>query len=385
MIYFQTIILIFAVLYAFFCFFAFYGLIIGNKQGHPIHLKNAANFPFVSLLIPVKNEARTLPDLFECLSAQNYPEEKMEIIVIDDASDDNTADIVSLWKTKIPSITLVPSYDRLSVPISGKKGAILAGLKCARGQIILTTDADCTMGPGWINSMAAQFTGNTGLVAGRTHFRSTSERSLIDKLEAVDFLSIISTAAGLITAGKPVTCNASNLAYIRQAFDEADGYNGMENLVSGDDDLLLQKISRSKQYRIRFNFDPESFVFTTPVGSIRKFIEQRSRWASKIPNYPNLWNIAGLALVYSYFVLLFVSIPLFIIGFLPWETFFLAWSLKVIPDGFIIITGASLFNRRDLIRYYPLAELLHVPYILSVVPAGLCGFFIWKGTRGRTR
>ena len=376
------IILLFAfgALYAAFSAVAIAGLIRGGR--HPsFPEKPQGTLPYVTVLVPAKNEEQSIGELLECLQRQDFPGNKLEIIVIDDDSTDGTTAVVRKLMRKNPAVKLLSRKDITTSEFSGKKGALLAGLDRARGEIILTTDADCVMGPEWVRGMVLQFNDGVGFVAGRTHFKKKTETSLRQKLESVEFLGIISAAAGLMEMGWPVTCNASNLGYLKRAFNEAGGYGELSRVLSGDDDLLLQKVALDRQYRIRFSFDPRTFVYTEPTDSLKEFLRQRVRWASKILHYPNRLSILGLASVYLYFILLILAVPITFFGIVPMKFILGAWLLKIVPDGMIIARGGSLFGRRDLILYYPLAEFFHILYILLVVPAGFFGFFQWKGLK----
>ena len=124
-------------------------------------------YPFVSIIIPSRNEFKNIINCLECLKNQSYPPDKFEIIPVNDASEDGTDKILNQMAENDPHIQPV------HIPVSkrknqGKLNAIDMGIQHARGEIIITTDADIWMEPNWMGHMVKGFDNNTGLIIGMT-------------------------------------------------------------------------------------------------------------------------------------------------------------------------------------------------------------------------
>ena len=204
--------------------------------------------PSVSVIVPARNEADNISQLLDDLIAQDYPPDCMEIVVVDDESDDGTDAVVNRYVAGDTRIIQASTRNSES-PYSHKKRAIHEGILRSSGEIICTVDADCRVKSGWLRGMIRRFMPDVDMVAGEIDVQGTT---LIGWLEELEFTGIQTMAAGLMNAGFPVTCNGGNLAYRRRAFDEAGGFSGIGDLVSGDDDLLMQKIMTLRRGNVVF-------------------------------------------------------------------------------------------------------------------------------------
>src|SRR5690606_19819671 len=153
-----------------------------------------------------------------------------------------------------------------------------AGVHRARGEIIVTTDADCRVGPHWIESMTASFEPHVKLVSGGV--RLGPAISVTAQLQAAEFASLIGVGASTIGLGHPVMCNGANMAFRRDAFLEVGGYSGNDHIASGDDVFLLQKIHHRYPGSVVFCPYPDAVVETSAVPW-RQFVNQRIRWGAK--------------------------------------------------------------------------------------------------------
>ncbi|NVM04905.1 MAG: glycosyltransferase, partial [Candidatus Helarchaeota archaeon] len=234
--------------------------------------------PFISVVIAIRNEEKHIKNCLSDLSKQSYPNDRFEIILVDDYSEDNTCKIIKEFQKNVNNIILLEIRER-EEKFSPKKYALNEGIKKSRGEIILTTDADCRLQPNWIESMVKTFTPDCGMVAG---FSQISEKNKIDSvftgIQAVDFLSMMSAAGGAISLGFPLAASGQNLAFRKETFYKVGGFSKIKHMISGDDILLLQLIK--KYDKINFSSNKESFVTTYPAKSLKEFFSQRARWAS---------------------------------------------------------------------------------------------------------
>ncbi len=329
----------------------------------------------VSIIIPARNEAKNITTCLNSLLKQTYPAEFIQIIVIDDHSTDQTAQIVQSFSERDNRIRLL-SADPREPGKSPKKMAIKKGIEFSRNEFIFTIDADCEVTPEWLTKMVRYFEADVGVVVGPVSYHH--EKNLFQKLQSLEFLGLVIAGAGSIGMNRPIIANGANLAYRKMAFHDVGGFTSFENIASGDDDLLVQKIAHATKWKIRFAADHQARVRTHSAETIRQFLNQRARWASKSLIYPNFGLKLVLILIYLFYGFLFLAglfislkllTPIFVsIGFLS----------KIIIDFFIMIKGCNILKRKDLLSYFLLTEILQIPYILYAGAAGVLGNFHWK-------
>jgi cellulose synthase/poly-beta-1,6-N-acetylglucosamine synthase-like glycosyltransferase len=339
--------------------------------------------PTVTLLIAARNEELRIRKVLECLEVQDYPQDKLEIVVVDDRSEDGTAGILAEYAAKLPGRFHFLSLTETASGFSPKKYALSQGLRLAKGEIIVTTDADCIMSPAWISTLVKEFSPGTGLVSGLTTYYD-SGTGMGQGVQDLEFFSYAVVAAALIGLKFPVNGNANNLAYRREVYDEVAGFASHGGIVSGDDDFLIQSIHKGGKWEIRYAVSRDSQVQTEPPVDLRQFWEQRKRWASKCSLYEPK-QTAFLACIFAYYA----AIPICLIGglFQPiWLYAGLAsWFIKTGADWVVMRRAAALFAKRPLMRWFVPTALLHIPLILAAVVAGSFGEFTWKGQKHRRK
>lgn len=333
------------------------------------------NGSFVTVLIPFRNESENILNSLRCVTQQSYPAGKYEVIYVNDSStDDSLEKIMNASKPENVRVLSVPEGFHTS---AHKKRAIRFGLEHARGEIIVSTDCDCLMGKEWLKSILECFDENTAFVSAPVDFIDHS--TLSGRLQRLEFAGLILAGAGLIGAGTPTICNAANLAYRKRVFYEVGGFDDNIQLSSGDDEIFMQKIAANTSYDIRYCMNTESVVTTWPSNSLDHFYQQRKRWASK-----GLFYLDKLLVLKLFFIFLFyLSIPVqLLLAVFYSGTFFatLALSLlvKFAVEFMIMNMGRKYLFGKGLLRYFPLAELLHIPYIIIAGISGAFGNFRWK-------
>lgn len=329
----------------------------------------------VSIIVPFRNEEKNIVNTHLSLTSQNYPQEKFEIVFVDDASDDNSLEILSsLPKKENVSVYSVPKDYSTN---AHKKRAIRFGIEQSRGEIIVTTDADCIHQKAWLKNLLKFMDEKTGFVSGPVEFISDS--SLFSRMQRLEFAGLVITGAGLIGSGNPIICNAANIAYRKKVFDEVGGFTYQMSLSSGDDELLMQKIHRDTDYKIKFALDKNAIVSTETNPTIKDFYHQRKRWASKGLFYGDSFLLTKLVLIFLFYLSLLVQ-P--ILGFLISAKFFLtfifSFLIKLSAEYLVLNKGTSLLFDSKILKPFLITELLQVPYILVSGFMGMFGNFVWK-------
>ncbi|MBN2354771.1 glycosyltransferase [candidate division KSB1 bacterium] len=336
----------------------------------------------VSVVIAARNEERHIGYILKDLVRQSYPKNLYEIIIANDGSDDRTSKIVLEYASKHPQVKLL-TIGECPHQFSPKKFAIETAVRHASGEIIMATDADCRVGPKWIEAMVRYFTPRVGFVIGFSQFGRRGQRqNLIERLQAFDFLTLMGVASASCNLGLPLAASGQNLAYRRDAFLSVNGYRRIAHRTSGDDVLLLQLIRRGTPCDIVFANNPLTFASSEAQPTLRQFINQRKRWASNgsFQLFLNIPFFLYLLLVYLYNVVLLFAIVLSLL-FSFSIILFLCIILKALSEGLIAGISSIRFNRTDLMKYFPLWFIIQIPYVSLIGIMGTFGNFSWKGRK----
>ena len=342
------------------------------------HNNNTGIKEFVSIIIPFRNEEENILKNLNSVENQDYPTAKLEVIYVNDNSTDDTLKILTenISSENIKVISVPESYS----PNAHKKKAVRFGIENAKGDIIVTTDADCFFNSDWLTSLLNSFDDQTGFVSGPVEFDDNG--SFFSKLQKLEFAGLIITGAGLIGSGKPTICNAANTAYRKNVYEQVNGFADQMNLSSGDDELLMQKIAKDTNYRVKFSLNKNSIVKTPANNSLSSFYQQRKRWASKGLFYRSKALVAILIMIYLFYLSLVVQPILALTVSVNYIIIFaISLVLKIIIEYLILKKGKKiLFNNLSL-KSFLFAELFQVPYIIIAGISGAFGNYKWKGRK----
>ena len=355
-------------LYVLFMLYFLSGLIRLRKT--PI-VKNSKELT-VSVIVAARNEEKNIGDLLEDLSQQTYQREKLQIIIADDRSTDNTWEIINNYIKKSDNFTGV-KISKLSTTMTPKKHALTKAIEKSSGEIIISTDADCRVPNTWIESIVETFDEETGVVIGYSKIDVNPE-CFFFHYQSIDFLSLMTANAGTLGWGNAWTGSGQNIAYRRSDFDKINGFNPVSDKISGDDFYLVQAIS--KITKVKYNTNPNGFVQTKPSANIGKFVSQRIRWAS---NTKKLFNT-------DYFFLLFLFINLFTNTILLlalllkpyWQFLPMLFGIKFLFDTVVLFYGSKLFKTKIKISTYLVWSLLQPIYTPILGIFSMVGKFRWK-------
>jgi cellulose synthase/poly-beta-1,6-N-acetylglucosamine synthase-like glycosyltransferase len=333
--------------------------------------------PSVSVLIAARNEEKSIQKTLDGVLQQDY-QGYWDVWVADDRSTDRTSEILAEYKTEYPEKIHVITIENVLKGQSAKKNAISKMIAACESEILLLTDADCTVQPTWISGMIREFEPGIELVVGNSYLElPPHSHSALLMMQAIEVLSYrIAGTAGL-AMNTPITSTGNNLAYRRSLFMDVKGFEGVSHILSGDDDLLVQKIANHFPWKARYCIAPETFVKTTGKETFKELWEQRKRWASKTIYYsPRI--VFLLSMVFTFLMTLCIGS---ILSFLSWKIFLatvIAFIIKVIGDMFVIIRGLRIFNQQQLLKWFFPVEFIHAPFIVLAVLFGTAGKFQWK-------
>ena len=331
---------------------------------------------FLSVIVPARNEEKNIGFLLNALSQQTYPEDLFEIIVVDDFSDDKTAESVKSF-----SITnLVLIQPGVSSELSSKKRSIEAGITKAKGECIITTDADCIPTKNWLQAINHFYVENdAAFIAAPVKF--SHNNSLLQLFQSLDFLTLQGITAASVSANFHTMCNGANLAYKKKAFENVNGFQGIDKVATGDDMLLMHKIWKQSPAKTLYLKNKEAIVISQPMLSWKDFFMQRKRWASKTLVYDDYRIIVVLVFVYllnCLFVALIVA-SLFN-SFYWWYVidFVVAKTFIELP---FVSSVAKFYDEQRLVKFLFFFQPIHIIYTVFVGLISQFGKYEWKGRK----
>ncbi len=331
----------------------------------------------VSVIVPARNEEHTIGNCLASLAAQDYPAELTEIIIVNDYSTDATEMVIRNFPAGNVRLINLEEVLRGQAINSYKKKAIETAIATASGDLIITTDADCTAGPGWIRSMVTfQAHHQAAFIAAPVRIKYYP--TLLGLFQSLDFLTLQGITAAAVYKKIHSMCNGANLAYLREVFYEVGGFTGIDNIASGDDMLLMHKIALRYPDRYFFLKSPLAIVETLPATDWRAFFQQRIRWASKAGKYDDTRIMAVLALVYGLNLLIFIAFFLSIVNIGYLIGFLMLIICKTGVEYGFVKKVAVFFSLQALMRSFFLLQPLHVFYTVSAGFLGLFGSYEWK-------
>ncbi|MFT3826010.1 MAG: glycosyltransferase [Chitinophagaceae bacterium] len=335
---------------------------------------------FISVIVPMRNEAANVQQLLHSLYQQQYPKHLYEVIIVNDHSTDDTWSLlqqVSYPDFNYQSINLADHADSTAIT-AHKKKSIETAIGLAKGVLIITTDADCRFHENWLYTIASFYeTKQAKFIAAPV--KITTNRSVLSVFQSLDFITLQGITAASVYKRFHSMCNGANLAYERSAFYEVNGFAGIDNIPTGDDMLLMHKIFKRYPEQVFYLKNTAAIVTTTPALTWKEFFHQRIRWASKADRFDDKRIFWVLLLVYIVNVCFLVTA---IAG--CWKDIWLFFGLlllvaKVLIEFLFVQSVARFFGQSGLMKYFPLLQPLHILYTIIAGWFGKFGKYEWKG------
>ncbi|MBS1919715.1 MAG: glycosyltransferase [Bacteroidetes bacterium] len=337
----------------------------------PIHAERKTK---ISLIIPARNEEVAIPKLLQKLEQQTYPKDLFEIIVIDDHSTDKTYEIVQGFQD-VKLIQL--KDDNIN---SYKKKAIETGIAASKNEWIVCTDADCLPPAEWLDTIVSfKEKNNSVFIAAPVMY--SNNNSLLQIFQSIDFLVLQGITAVSVFKNSLTVCNGANLSYDRKAFDEVNGFSGIDSIASGDDMLLMYKIWKKNPGAVHYLKSKSAMVVTEPAKTWKSFFNQRNRWASKATDYDDKRLLPVLLLVYSFNLSFFVLIIAGFWNYYYWLYCAGLWILKTLVEIPFVSSVAAFFGKQSLVKYFFFLQPLHIFYTIISGFCGQFGKYEWKGRK----
>lgn len=334
-----------------------------------------------SIIVPFRNESKNLPDLLASFAKLEYPGHLFEVIFIDDASTDASAEVIESFPFTF-LYRIMPNERRTHSP---KKDAILTGLSKASFNWIATTDADCEVPPGWLRLLEREARSGREMLAAPVFYKSPD--GFLSHFQLAEMLALQAMTLATFQKGKPFMCNGANFAYSKPFFETLGGFMGNEKYAGGDDVFLLQKAAASQIEKVGFLPYKQAIVLTQAEKTLWDVLQQRIRWAAKSSGYQSRYGkrlavavLGGnIAVLLGYFVMVLALMDLrpLIVGGIG----LLCVAFKSAIDYAFMKRASSIFGQR--LKSFLAGNLLYPLFSLVVTIGVLMGGFNWKGRKFR--
>ncbi len=361
--------------YGIFITLAIFGI---NKLNHTsINQQSISSFPFISIVVSVRNEAKNAEVFINQIAKQNYSKNKFELIVVDDLSDDNT---VEVFRKQLESsdinFNIVQQLNH-----KGKKQNITEAIQLAKGTIIITTDADVIYRhENWLKIIGSYFeVNNPNLLIMPVDFEEQSNP--LTWFQITENIALTAINAGFSGINKPFMCNGANLAFTKCAFESVNGYSSHLHISSGDDVFLLEDLKKIDVKAIHYSWQKEIIVKTKAVQVFDEFLSQRLRWANKAKNNSNIINVTFGFIVISA-NLIFLALMVAGLKNQPITPYLSIFALtKLIFDFLLLFLSSKILGK---VKYLLLLFPFETVYWLYALFVGFGSLFFkptWKGIK----
>jgi len=330
----------------------------------------------ISIIIAARNEGDSIEQCLQSILINDYPDDRYEVIVINDHSTDDTA--VKVTNFNDSKIKLISQKEG----IMGKKEAISLGISKAKFSVILCTDADCQVAKNWIKSHSELYQ-NSNLALSTGIVLPGIGNSILDRFQWIDFAAAMAITANGIFRKNYFLANGANLSYTKSTFEHTDGYEGNKHLSSGDDIFLINKAAEIFPNGITFLKSKDTIVVTKAESDWKTFLNQRKRWATKAmkSGTSEVVKIQSFVFIFSSTILVGLILSVAIFHDI-WPFVLLALTIKMVTDYIFIHHLANYFNQKSVMwSFLPSFFMYFGHIIISGYFALFPSAFDWKGRK----
>jgi glycosyltransferase involved in cell wall biosynthesis len=337
-----------------------YYLIIFGKFAFAKSQKSNPKKISISVIVCAKNEGENVAKYIPLLTQQDYPD--FEIILIDDASSDNTLEIFEEFEKQYSNIRLVKVKNNEAF-WGNKKYALTLGIKSSKKDYLIFTDADCyPASKDWITKMSSQFTMQKTIVLGYGRYEKIAN-SFLNKIIRFETLLTAVQYFSWAKIGKPYMGIGRNLAYKKDEFFNVNGFISHIQLRSGDDDLFINQVATGKNTSICCS--PESFTYSEPKKTFKDWFTQKRRHVSTAKFYKPFDKIQ-LALFYVS-QLLFLILSVILLAFqYEWIIVLSLIGFRYLFTWITLGFSAGKLKEKDVMYWFPIIEIVLIFTQLNV-------------------
>lgn len=338
----------------------------------PFTGKEQEVMPNISIIVAMRNEEYSIPNLLRDFANLDYNRENLEIILVNDHSTDRSLDIANEYLNEVPfRVQIIDMEDE-----TGKKRAVEKGIFACKGDIVLTTDADCRVQSGWVRAMGSVFADqDVMLVSGPV--RIDGEKSFFGRLQSIEFASLVGAGAATLAWGFATMANAANMAFRKQAVLHKPQHGTRKS--SGDDIFRLHYVASEYPGGLHFCKQKEATVSTIPASGLAAFFKQRRRWAGKWSSYHSLPTI--LLAVFIFLInLVTIALPVMVVwGYLTWLTALNMFLASMLLEYWYLRTVQKFLGGRVLLHEFIILAFIYPFYVVFTGLLSNVKGNTWKG------
>lgn len=306
----------------------------------------------ISVIVCAKNEEENVKKLVPLLIEQDYP--IFEIVLINDASSDNTLELFEQYEKQYSNVKLVNVVNNEAF-WGNKKFALTLGIKAAKYEYLLFTDADCyPTSKDWITKMSSHFTQTKTIVLGYGAYEKI-KKSFLNKIIRFDTMLTAVQYFSWAKAGKPYMGVGRNLAYKREEFFKTNGFINHMKVRSGDDDLFINEAATARNTTVCFQ--PDSFMYSEPKKSYSDWFNQKRRHVSTADYYKS-FDKFQLGLFYSSQLLFFLFLIFLLAVGYNWIFLVSLLGFRYLVTWTILGFASGNLKEKDTMYYYPIIEII---------------------------
>jgi cellulose synthase/poly-beta-1,6-N-acetylglucosamine synthase-like glycosyltransferase len=342
----------------------YYGYFYMAVYIHKLTQKESLKQP-VSVIICARNEAENLTNFLPSVLEQDYPD--YEVIVVNDCSEDNSYDILGKYLLQYPHLR-ISNVNKDPKFTHSKKFAQFIGIKAAKNDILLFTDADCQPeSDKWLSEMCSHFDDKTTFVLGYGGY--LNEKGLLNKYIRYDSMTIAMQYLGMAIRGIPYMGVGRNLAYRRSAFFDNKGFGSHTHLASGDDDLFVNAVAKNSNTRVEFR--KGTHTRSVPFSSFSDWVTQKKRHLTTAPYYKLKDKLLLITEPLSRTLFYTAFILLLIFNFL-WPVVLAIFGIRLILQIVVISRIQKRLNEPGMLVYSLIFDIIS-PLLNSIIFLGNFG------------
>lgn len=311
------------------------------------------DLPFISIFVAVRNEENCILNCLEALNLVDYPKEKVEILIGDDLSNDNSATIIKEFAQKHPQFKYF-LIEKAIPKLSGKANVLAQLVPKAQGSLFFITDADVEVSPNWVIHFVEYFQNHPklGIASGVT--LPEKEFSVLNSLQTIDWMVALFTVSLLSKVGIALTAPGNNMVIRREAYYSTEGFDKLGSTITEDYAMLKALVTNG--WKFRGTHKREIVAETSPNKTIHALFQQRKRWMKGAIQTNSLWGIGlyFLALLPVILVGIYLLSPLVLLSI-----FLVRWFIFYL----YILTLILYYRKYKLIFVLPFFELYQLTFL----------------------
>jgi cellulose synthase/poly-beta-1,6-N-acetylglucosamine synthase-like glycosyltransferase len=337
----SVVFIVFAVAAAIQLFYYIWFYLAVYLYKHPVN--NALKSP-VSVIICARNESENLRNFLPAVLEQDYPD--YEVIVVNDCSEDFSYDVLGRFLQQYPNLK-ISNINKDPKFTHNKKFAQFIGIKAAKNEILLFTDADCQPQSGkWLEGMTSHFDGTTDFALGYGGY--LREKGLLNKYIRYDSMTIAVQYLGMAIRGIPYMGVGRNLAYRRSIFFENKGFGDYNHVISGDDDLFVNTNAKKNNTCVEFRKD--THTRSVPYSTFKEWIAQKKRHLTTAPYY-KLRDKFLLIVEPTTRLIFYTGFIVLVASLFFWQYVLIIFGLRLISQVTILALNQKRLNEPGLAGY----------------------------------